>query len=339
MNERLGINKRWTTQKAVAERIKHSPNFFGKELVPDPLAQYELPAILKYVTCADKEPNLVQPWMSNKENIPRSSMAMLGGYRACQVLALRQDDWVENSSNWVNYYRIGAANAYFWEHKFCPIFGVEFGKGLRMMSMSRAADMLAVMALLGWKVGVIYQGYLSFSLLNRKFNMEIEYDEKHRRAQVFMLRLFASWAGGAHHQWPSYAYDEPIYENLLSQWRMTDPAALVPLLLAACDRHTHESGCDTTHKYVDFNENNNLDRVPVEILLLFRLREWEGLANPVLDHPLMAEPFHQLLPAQPVPEFDDLMQGVLKRARNDWPDYDDVLSLESLKVHAAGMVS
>jgi hypothetical protein len=70
--------------------------------------------------------------------------------------------------------------------------------------------------------------------------------------------------------------------------------------------------------------------VQVEILFILRLREWEGLANPSLDHPLMAAPFDRLPPVQPVPELDDLMLGVLKRAREDWPQYDEVLSLDSL---------
>ncbi|MFL1502454.1 hypothetical protein ACI77N_14885 [Pseudomonas sp. S191] len=45
----------------------------------------------------------------------------------------------------------------------------------------------------------------------------------------------------------------------------------------------------------------------------------------------MAAPFDQLPPEQPVPELDELMQGVLKRAREDWPQYDEVLSLPALK--------
>lgn len=66
-------------------------------------------------------------------------------------------------------------------------------------------------------------------------------------------------------------------------------------------------------------------------LILFRLREWEGLTNPTLDHPLMAAPFDKLPEVQPIPAMDALMQGVLKRAREDWPNYDEVLALENLK--------
>jgi hypothetical protein len=191
--------------------------------------------------------------------------------------------------------------------------------------------MMAVMALLGWRDATVYQGYLTHAALNRNYQLELQYKEEHRRAQAFMLRLFADWVGDVSHQWPAYAYDEPIYEALLMHWRTPNVDDLVPCLLAACDRHTHQSGKDSSKKFYDFSDETRLERVPLEILFLFRLREWEGLANPTLDHPLMAAPFDRLPPAQPVLELDALMQGVLKRAREDWPDYDDVLALESLK--------
>ncbi|QLI83310.1 hypothetical protein HZU75_14705 [Chitinibacter fontanus] len=220
---------------------------------------------------------------------------------------------------------------FFWHQQFDIIFLDHPNRGLRMFSMQTAANMMAAMAILGWKESVIYQGYLTHAALNRDYQLELQYTEEHRRAQAFMLRLFADWVGDVSHQWPNYAYDEPIYEALLQHWRNPDPEALVPCLLAACDRHTHQAGKDTLKKFYDFNSDWHLERVPVEILLLFRLREWEGLANPVLDHPLMAAPFDRLPPEQPIPELDELMQGVLKRAREDWPQYDEVLSLAALK--------
>ena len=200
-----------------------------------------------------------------------------------------------------------------------------------MFSIQTAANMMAAMAILGWKDAVIYQGYLTHAALNRGYQLVVERTEQHRRAQAFMLRLFADWVGDVSHQWPAYAYDEPIYEALLSQWRNPDPDDLVPCLLAACDRHTWQSGKESQTSAYDFNQDWRLERVPVEILYILRLRECEGLPNPVLDHPLMAPPFDRLPPEQPVPELDELMQGVLKRAREDWPQYDEVLLLDALK--------
>jgi len=145
-----------------------------------------------------------------------------------------------------------------------------------------------------------------------------------------MLRLFSDWRGDVHHDWPSYAYDEPIYEAILSNWRNPDLDALEPALLAACDRHTHQSryGSDTTSYDLG---NDTFVRTPLEILMVFRLRQMLGLENPVLDHPLMAPPFDRLPDPQPPYGQDDLMQATLARIRQDCPDFDAVLSLEATK--------
>jgi len=231
----------------------------------------------------------------------------------------------------MRYYQVGVGQQFFWHHRFNIIFPDHPQGGLFMFNMEAASNMMAVMAMLGWKNAVRYQGYLTHAALNRNYQLELQYRDEHRRAQAFMLRLFADWVGDVSHQWPAYACDEPIYEALLAHWRTPNPQDLTQCLLAACDRHTHSAGKDTLKKFYDFNDNNHLQRTPVEILFLYRLRQWEGLESPVLDHPLMAPPFDQLPPEQPVPPLDDLMQGVLKRAREDWPEYDDVLSLTALR--------
>ncbi len=231
----------------------------------------------------------------------------------------------------MRYYQIGLGQMFFWNeqlnHRTTPDGKVR----QHSFCTQDAANMMGAMSILGWREAVICQGYLAHAALNRGHQLVVERTEQHRRAQAFMLRLFADWVGDVSHQWPAYAYDEPIYETLLQHWRTPDPQDLVPCLLAACDRHTWQTGKESQKNSYDFNQDRHLERVPVEILFVFRLREWEGLANPVLDHPLMAAPFDQLPPEQPVPELDELMQGVLRRARQDWPQYDEVLSIAALK--------
>ncbi|WP_074870641.1 hypothetical protein [Atopomonas hussainii] len=233
----------------------------------------------------------------------------------------------------MRYYQVGIGQDYFWHQQYrtlSPEQSIE--AGLRMFSIQTATNMMAAMAILGWKDAVIHQGYLTHAALNRGYQLVIEYEEEHRRAHAFMLRLFADWVGDTSHQWPDYAYDEPIYEALLSRWRTLNPDDLLPCLLAACDRHTWQTGKVSQKNAYDFNQDWHLERVPVEILYILRLREWEGLPNPQkIEHPLMTAPFDQLPPEQPIPKLDELMQGVLKRAREDWPQYDAVLSLEALK--------
>lgn len=83
----------------------------------------------------------------------------------------------------------------------------------------------------------------------------IEYEEERRRAHAFMLRLFADWVGDVSHQWPGYAYDEPIYEALLAHWRTPNPDDLMPCLLAACDRHNWQTGKESQKNSYDFNQD------------------------------------------------------------------------------------
>lgn len=141
-----------------------------------------------------------------------------------------------------------------------------------------------------------------------------------------MLRLFADWRGDVNHAWPPFAYEQPTYEELLKLWNKPDPEALVPSLMAACDLHTHEGLPDTQEVLHDFS---NTPRTPLEILILYRLRELSG--NPVLNHPLMEPPFDRLSETQPPYEPDELMLGTLARVHEDWPDFDEAISLETVR--------
>jgi hypothetical protein len=323
--ERFGVNPKWPKYKAVIARLQKE-----RQLAFDMMDTN----IREYISREDAGPSKL---VANDINITSSEPESLGRFKVDGVLALAPDklQWLDDLSHWARYYQVGIGQGFFWHHQFRILFPNNRQGGLRMLSMEYASQMMGVMALLGWKDATLYQGYLTHAALNRNYKLELEYEEEHRRAQSFMLRLFADWVGDASHRWPAYAYDQPIYEALIHNWRSPDLQDLVPCLLAVCDRHTWQTAKDTTKDFYDFH-NVGLTRTPIEVLFVFRLREWEGLTNPVLDHPLMAVPFNQLPPMQVVPEFDELMQGVLKRARADWPQYDTVLSLEVLKQAAQG---
>lgn len=320
--KRLGTNAKWPKYKSVVERVR-------KEIVAFDMM---VENIREYISREDANPTKLIP---NKRNVTNFEASSLGRFKVDEVLALAPDhlQWLNDLAYWTGYYQVGLRQQFFWHHRYNILFPDHPDGGLRMFNMEYASHMMAVMALLGWKDAAKYQGYLTHAALNRKYQLELQYEEEHRRAQVFMLRLFADWVGDCSHQWPGYAYDEPIYEALLANWRAPEPQDLVPSLLAACDRHTWQTAKDSTTTFYDFH-NVGLTRTPIEILFLFRLREWEGLSNPVLDHPLMAAPFDALPSIQSVPELDELMQGVLARARQDWPQYDEVLSMDAIRQSA-----
>jgi hypothetical protein len=230
-------------------------------------------------------------------------------------------------SDALGYELFGDRLYFFWHQQFRILFP-DHPQPLRMMSWEAMAEEAATCLLLGWDEAAIYEGYLAYAALNREYQLQFSYDQKHRRGHVFILRLFSAWRGDVSHEWPSYAYDEPIYEGILERWREPDPELLKPWLLAACDRHTHEAQPDTEEVFHDFS---GLPREPLEILFLFRLRERLGLLNPVLDHPLMESPFDHLPTPQAPYIPDDLMRGTLKRIREDWPQFDEATSLAAIR--------
>lgn len=132
-----------------------------------------------------------------------------------------------------------------------------------------------------------------------------------RRAQYFCLRLLSDWLGETESRvWPAFAVDEPIFETILELWRDPDSARIEPALVATFDRHMRHARYDSDREFYDFQSYSQMYQ-PYEVLLVFRLREWVGLSNPMIDHPLTATPLG-VLP----PEVDDYSDHILGRMLN-----------------------
>jgi hypothetical protein len=247
------------------------------------------------------------------------------------ALSLHNEEYETALAKALNYLLFGDRLRFFWHYQFRLVFPSS-NQPLRSLSSEGMIEIMAWTLLIGWNEAGIYQGYLVHATLNRSYQLQLSYEQQHPRGYAFMARLFAAWRGDVDHAWPPYAYDQPIYEGILERWREPDPALLLPWLIAACDRHTHQAyGRGGEKTFYDFAA---LPRTPLEILLLFRLRELVGLENPVIDHPLMEAPFDRMPAHQPPLVYDDLMLGTLKRLREDWPIYDEVVSLEAIKASA-----
>jgi hypothetical protein len=243
------------------------------------------------------------------------------------ALALKCEPWEKQATDALGYIELDAKLDFFWHVQFRTLFK-DRPRPLRRMDWALIAKTMALQFVLGHTDEAIYQGYLAHAILNRSYQLKLSYENMHRRVQAFMLRLFAMWRGDVAHAWPSYAFDEPIYERILATWRDEDPATLKHWLLAACNRHTHQAKQETEKT---FRDCASFPRTPIEILYVLRLRQVIGLENPSLDHPLMEPPFDRLPEPQPRYVADDLVRGTLARIREDWPEFDNTVSLEALR--------
>jgi hypothetical protein len=305
---RMGVSARWPSRKTVVQWLEKA--------IPHSIALAQA-----YNARTDTENTLNLP--------PNSTYVRVGAQlrSSAEVLALTGQRWEREMSDAVGFQVFCDQLYFFWHVNFRKLFP-EHPQPLRMLSWGAMTETMAMAFILGRIQEGIYQGYLTYAALNRTYQLQISYADKHRRVHAFMLRLFSLWRGDMSHDWPPYAYDEPIYEGILERWDNPDPDALTPWLLAACDRHTHESKQDGKAVFYDCSA---FPRTPLEILFLFQLRELIGLSSPVLEHPLMEMPFDRLPEPQAAYVPDELVQGTLARVREDWPQFDETVALEVLR--------
>ena len=164
------------------------------------------------------------------------------------------NSWKQELARSLSYLMFANRLGYFWHGQYDILFPHMKGQ-LRMMDWVSMTNSMAFSFMFGWTDQAIYQGYLTYAALNCQYQLKKSYEQDHRRAHAFMLRLFADWRGdGLSHAWPSWRGDVPVYSGILERWRDPNPQVLAPWLLAACDRHTHESVGDTEENAHDFGD-------------------------------------------------------------------------------------
>ena len=145
-----------------------------------------------------------------------------------------------------------------------------------------------------------------------------EPDSLHPRTQFLVFRLIDDWQGWPEAVAPECLGGDAILDAVLAHWRTADPDQLAPLLLAACDRRTHESRPNSNKASYELSSKPDWYD-PFEIHAVLRLRESLGLANPSLDHLLMKGPLGRL-PATAAPWRSDLLDGVVAQLRKFYPE-------------------
>ncbi|MFZ6770966.1 hypothetical protein ACO0LM_28250 [Undibacterium sp. Di26W] len=134
----------------------------------------------------------------------------------------------------------------------------------------------------------------------------------------FILRILADYLDEPIPTLVGEPLADPIFQRLFAIWRTPDVDELLAVCLAACDFHTHR--CQAKGDAIVEFDNGDWTRLPIEILLLFKLRDLSGLTNPQIDHPLM-NPVMAALSAEMRFIPDPLIQQVRARMMQD--EYDE----------------
>ena len=249
-------------------------------------------------------------------------LARLAGFKTIEAmrLGLRGDDawlgvWRQAAG-----YDYGAARAEFAVHEavLCQYGTTE---GRHTLFLQRIGRTIGICLSLGWtELAVDIAQRTNTALSNRRQFNDAGDRYGRRRTQHFVLRLVDDWK-----EWPvvqqaencASAFDEPLFNALIANWRSSDPELLEFLLLAACDRHTHQSRVDSHSRWEFYDFSRHADwYCPYEILSVLRLRAILELPNPTLDHCLMATAWG-VLPAVTSAYTDPLLDGVLERMRQE----------------------
>ena len=146
--------------------------------------------------------------------------------------------------------------------------------------------------------------------------------KKYYPVYTFILRILADYLDEPPLELEGEPLAEPVMQALFDAWRTPEPEALIDVCLAACDYHTQRCKNGNAKHFYEF-ESFNWTQTPIEILLLFKLRQLLGLQNPRLDHPLMNTALGTLpeeIPFQP----DDMISRVRARMQQDGYDEDKI---------------
>ncbi|GAA3930496.1 hypothetical protein [Litoribacillus peritrichatus] len=211
-------------------------------------------------------------------------------------------------------------------HLFWHIYFNETSRGQHKLARIDEYDLFiyVVMSVFYSKKEFATASSIAFYALNKEL---VFFFGEFRKAatQKFIFKLTAQFHGHTSKEIEQLDLYEPLFDELLNHWDDEDPSLVLnELLLKACYRHTHHSRDGNSKEGFDF-EFIGVHHFPLEILFIFRLREWRGLAMPTVEHPIMAPPFNTL-PKETEPTYsDELIDGVYARIRHDWPNFDSTL--------------
>jgi hypothetical protein len=311
MVARVGLYKSWVTWKTL-EKSYYEYERNQRDSVSNLLERY---AVNGELIKPNLDPDLViDPMWSS--NFLVSSLSIYGILlsRCAQISARRGEKWLEDFAAGNVALRIKFMVNLFTHERFPRRFE---GRHLAQMTV-QGVEVMALAFILGNKAEGVRVGKLLVEAYRRGYF----FDKNHYPIFHFMLNLFCDWSGEVAPAWGERFVQNKVMTSLFERWKCPDVDELAEYVLAACDFHTHRCRADSSKEFYEFS-NGAWVRYPIEILMLYRLREWSGLDNPKVDHPLMEGVLGELPPPTPLNP-DELTAAVLKRMQSQGYDEDAI---------------
>jgi len=255
------------------------------------------------------------------ENYLPSALSMYGSFRALEMQekGVSCREWPEAiaAQSFASIYTAELISS--WTHfKFPERFG---GRVLRSMNIK-----MVPFCALGFLTGAKNQALDLARLQAKAFRKGHYLDSEHFPIFRFILEVICDFLGDPSFENEGGPIGETIFTELIKNWRDPDPNSLGPLLIAACDFHTYRCKPTRAEEFVEFDAGNWI-RIPIEILLVAKLRQEIGLSTASIDHPLMENPFGSL-PAEVGFMPDVLTRRVRDRMSAD--GFDETLILDQV---------
>ncbi|TMP83181.1 hypothetical protein CWB73_02985 [Pseudoalteromonas phenolica] len=143
----------------------------------------------------------------------------------------------------------------------------------------------------------------------------------HGRHMDFIILLYDRYKGGA-----LAPLDCPFeYDDIIENWATTDLNKVTEYLTTLCDDQVVQAAAPPSKGYFDF-DNGEWDFIPASALLLLKLREFSGLANPEFTHPGFGH-LNPLLEIEQQPlTLDPLLEKVVQRMKEQGFNEDDIFN-------------
>lgn len=174
--EQMGINPKWPKLKGVMERHVKYNNLEDDATYNEELSSKVSPYINRL---DDNENNSIPAYLYEPWSRYQCEMYL--------IHALQRRNWLAPLARYCAFNRFAIEQRFFWHHQYRIIWPNHSNGGLQSYSFLYAANMMAITSLLGWKDAVTQQGYMTIAALNRGYQLVLEYENEHRRAQAFMV--------------------------------------------------------------------------------------------------------------------------------------------------------